>query len=657
MDIVELQRRIFMLERQISELPIGSVTKKTVKGRVYHYHRWNEGHKTKEKYIGKDELDSFVSRIARRKELEQELKELKRKLKEELEKTILEQMRLYGLNDLEDMRSSWTRGAIESDDALWVSDGLEDHRLTYGSRQAFNIIKGQSLKAFTESVKGLRKRECFPRLVEFLYGSTYDRVFILYGLRRTGKTTMIRQAIAQMDDAALDRTAFIQTTPSDTLATMNRNLKALQEQGFKYVFIDEVTLLDDFIEGSALFSDIFAACGMKIVLSGTDSLGFLFAEDQQLYDRCIMLHTTFIPYREFETVLGIRGIDEYIRYGGTMNLGGIHYNEHCNETATFSTKSSTDEYIDSSIARNIQHSLKCYDGGSHFHNLRGLYENDELTSAINRVVEDMNHSFTLEVLTRDFKSNDLGISANNMRRDPKSESTVLDDIDLYRTTERLKELLEIRNKDEMLTQPNMSHVQEIKDYLDLLDLTCDIDVVRLPMPSNQKEHAGSMPLESNERTVIAQPGLRYAQAAALLRSLLTDPTFADLSLKEKTYVQDRILSEIKGRMMEDIVLLETKLANPGKEVLILQFPVGEFDMVLFDPQRGSCRIFEVKHSSKIFSQQYRHLVDKDKCALVEHRYGTIEEKAVIYRGESTWVEGIAYRNIEEYLLGIADVKR
>ena len=49
---------------------------------------------------------------------------------------------------------------------------------------------------------------------------------------------------------------------------------------YKYVFIDEVTLIEDFIEGAALFSDIFAACGMKIVLSGTDSLGFFFSEDE-----------------------------------------------------------------------------------------------------------------------------------------------------------------------------------------------------------------------------------------------------------------------------------------------------------------------------------------------------------------------------------------
>lgn len=84
-----------------------------------------------------------------------------------------------------------------------------------------------------------------------------------------------------------------------------------------------------------MFSDVFAASGMKIVLSGTDSLGFLFSESEELYDRCIMSHTTFISYREFENVLGLHGIDDYIRYGGTMSLGGNHYNNH---STIFSTK-------------------------------------------------------------------------------------------------------------------------------------------------------------------------------------------------------------------------------------------------------------------------------------------------------------------------------
>ena len=51
---------------------------------------------------------------------------------------------------------------------------------------------------------------------------------------------------------------------------------------------------------------------------------------------------------------------------------------------------------------------------------------------------------------------------------------------------------------------------------------------------------------------------------------------------------ERIRNEIKGRMMEDIVLLETKLANAKKQVFVLQFSVGEFDMVVFEPQTASC---------------------------------------------------------------------
>lgn len=450
---------------------------------------------------------------------------------------------------------------------------------------------------------------------------------------------MIRQIFAEMRDTELAKAAFIQITAKDTLADVNRDLKILEAHGFRYVFLDEVTLMEDFIEGAALFSDVFVACGMKIVLSGTDSLGFLFTEDEQLYDRCVLLHTTFIPYREFETVLGIHGIDEYIRYGGTMSLGGIHYNEN----STFASKEKTDEYVDTAIARNIQHSLRCYQYEGHFRHLRDLYDKNELTSAINRVVEDINHRFTLEVLTQDWKSHDLGISASNLRRDRENPTDILDRIDLVAVTSSLQKLLEIRNKAEQTVELDDIHVAEIKEYLDLLDLTREIDVLHLPDVSTQFS-----------RTVIAQPGLRYAQADELIRSLLLDETFSALSLAERTVVQERILTEIKGRMLEDIVLLETKLANPKKQVFVLQFPIGEFDMVVFDPEAGSCQIFEIKHSEEAVSQQYRHLVNEEKCAQTEHRYGSITGKFVLYRGKNQVVDGIQYQNVEGYLRNLSD---
>ena len=590
MNPAEIQARIAELETQISNLPAGSVAKKTINGKEYFYHRQTENGKRHEAYVPADEVDSLRAQIEQRKALERELRKMKKLAPNSTPTQVLE--------------------------------------LTT------NVRIGETLRSFTELVRNYRKRECFEQLRNFVFGEPQDKVFILYGLRRTGKTTMIRQLLAEMTDEQLSKSAFIQITSNDTLANVNRDLKVLEAHGFRYIFLDEVTLMEDFIEGAALFSDVFATCGMKIVLSGTDSLGFLFTEDAQLYDRCIMLHTTFISYREFESVLGIHGIDEYIRYGGTMSLGGVHYNK----TSTFASKESADEYVDTAIARNIQHSLRCYQYEGHFRNLRDLYEKNELTGAINRVVEDINHRFTLEVLTRDWKSNDLGISAGNLRRDRNNPTDILDRIDIVGVTDSLRKLLEIRNRSEQTMQLDDAHAAEIKEYLDLLDLTQDVDVLHMPDVGTR-----------SSRTVIAQPGLRYAQAEALIRSLLLDETFSSLSLPERNAVQGRILTEIMGRMLEDIVLLETKLANPQKQVFVLQFPIGEFDMVVFDPESASCRIYEIKHSEEAVPQQYRHLADAEKCALTEHRYGQITEKVVLYRGKNQAIDGIRYQNVEEYL--------
>ena len=593
----DIQSRIKNLEEQIATFLPGSITKKTINGKVYFYHRWMENKKRKEKYIPKDDVEFIRSQIEQRKLLEQELKTLKK----QVPKT--------------------------------KSEKKQDVFLPFVT----NVRTGNLLRAFSAPVQKLRKRECYQQLHNFIYGESQDKIIILYGLRRTGKTTMIRQIFSEMNDIELGKAAFIQITAKDSLASVNQDLKQLEAHGFHYVFLDEVTLMDDFIEGAALFSDVFAASGMKIVLSGTDSLGFIFTEDEQLYDRCILLHTTWIPYREFELVLGIHGIDEYIHYGGTMSLGGVHYNE----TSTFASLESTDEYVDTAIARNIQHSLRCYQYEEHFRHLRDLYDKNELTSAINRVVEDINHRFTLEVLTRNFKSHDLGISAANLRRDRKNPTDILDRVDFDEVTNNLRKLLEIRNEEERRVKLDDIHVAEIKEYLHLLDLTQEIDVMHLPNVGTKAQ-----------RTVIAQPGLRYAQADALIRSLLLDELFGGLSLQARNAIQERILDEIKGRMLEDIVLLETKMANPQKQVFVLQFLIGEFDMVVFDPNAASCHIFEIKHSTEIVKNQYRHLIDEEKCAQTEHRYGPITGKTVLYRGVSQMIEEIQYQNVEEYLRNI-----
>lgn len=586
----DIMQRIIDLEREIAALPSGSVSKKTIKDKVYYYHRMARDGKVKETYVSFDDVDELKAQIKKRRALEKELKELQR-----LEPTPRKKFVSHEFN-------------------------------TY-------IRIGEQLKKYASPVKDYKKRECYNKLLEYIYGGHQDKVFVLYGLRRTGKTTLIRQILADMTESDLQKSAFIQVKAQDDLAMLNKDLKFLEKQGYKYVFIDEVTLMEDFIEGAALFSDIYAACGMKIVLSGTDSLGFLFTESEELYDRCVTLHTTFIPYREFEKVLGIKGIDEYIRFGGTMSLSGINYNED----SPFADTKRTDEYIDTAIARNIQHSLRYYQDGSHFRHLFSLYEKGELTSAINRVVEDINHRFTVDVLTKSFRSSDLSLSARNLLKDKSNSIDILSNIDRESVEDRLIQTLEILNIEDQTIDIDETCALEIKEYLGLLDLTMEIDEEYIPVGNSTK------------KITITQPGMRYSQATELVNSILQDEKFNTFSVTERAYILERILSEVKGRMLEEIILLETKIANPQKQVFKLQFSTGEFDMVVADKNTLSCEIYEIKYSKEIVEKQYQHLTDVKKCEDTEFRFGEIKGKYVIYRGETTEIDGIKYVNAEEYL--------
>ncbi len=593
-----LYEQITEIEREIARLPEGGIAKKTIKGKDYYYHRITRDGKRVENYVSFEDVKDLKAGIDKRKKLEKELKELKR--------------------------------LIPKDESPTIRD------------QSFKtkVRTGKELEAQIAPVRRYKKRECISILRDYVSQPGQDKVLIIYGLRRTGKTTMIRQILTELPQAEFVKSAFIQVTSGDTLADVDSDLRELEKSGYRYIFIDEVTLMEDFVEGAALFSDIYASSGMKIILSGTDSLGFAFSKEEQLYDRCILLHTTFIPYREFERVLGVCGIDEYIRYGGTMSLGGINYNDD----TPFSDSKHTEEYIDTAIVRNIRHSLKTYQYGGHFRLLLDLYERGELTNVINRVVENINHSFTKEVIERTFKSHDIAVTAANLLRDREDPVNIKEHMDIDSVTAGIMKMLDILNKEDQSIDVDADHMTQIREYLTMLDLIMEIDMESLP-EVNRK----------GKVTVITQPGMRYAQAEAITTNMLLDSEFQELSVKERQRILDRLLSEIRGRMMEDIVLLETKLAYPKKKVFKLQFAIGEFDMVVFDPKELNCEIYEVKYSREAVEEQYRHLDDEEKCAMTTHRYGDIKGKYVIYRGAVTSCGDIQYLNVEEYLKSLSQL--
>ena len=598
----DINIQISDLESQIASLPVGYISKKMINGKERYYQQWTENGKIKSKYIKNEEVEEFQKKIEFRKSLQSKLSELK------------------------------------SSAAFIETPSIKDAKFN------LRIMYGTDLKDFASQTKDFHKRDCFTQIQEYLYSDTLDKVCLVYGLRRTGKTTMLRQCFYEMKEGDFKRSVYIKATVTDTMAALNKDLKQLRELGIKYVFIDEVTLISDFIDSAAILSDIYSAMGMKIVLSGTDSLGFWLAVHEELYDRAVMVHTTYIPFSEHSRLLGINDVDEYIRYGGTLKAGvwGFENKEVNAEDASFRDNESTRIYIDTAICSNIQHSLKCYQDGNHFRNLYDLYEKKELTGAINRIIENESHKFLVQILTDDFKSHDLHLLGRNLRKEREEENRIeiFDNLDEVSVTKNLMEILEIKNKDLQIVQITDDHVEEIKEYLEALDLLDECDL-----------RAIGKKLKFSENKIFTQPGMRFCQAKALVHSILKDEKFDQLSEPVKTFITERLLATVMGHMLEDIVLLDTKRRyGKSKEVFKLYFAAGEFDMVIYDKKKAEIECFEIKHSDEIVEEQAKHLLNEDNIANTEKIYGKVTRRCVLYKGGSGIASnGIEYKNVEEFL--------
>ncbi len=516
---------------------------------------------------------------------------------------------------------------------------------THGNPSGFhtNVIAGEALQPLTRIVTKYKKRDCFKLLEKFIAKNIDGKIAILYGLRRTGKTTLLFQMINELPR---EQTAYIKIKTTDNMSNLTKDLELLYENGFRFIFIDEVTLMEDFIGTAALLSDIFASMGMKIVVSGTDSLGFAMANRDELYDRNVMIHTSFIPFREYSRLLGVRSIDSYIEYGGTLKIENMGFDDpdFAFDEVSFRDDESTRKYIDTSISRNIQHTLKNDRFGENFNQLRELYDKGELTNVINRIVESMSHQFLLRVVQEEFKSRDFGSARELLLHEyPAETAHVLYDVDEESIIKRLKVLIDVKEKSDLTVAVTQQHIDKIKKYLYMLDL--------LEACTERYETGGQA-----EHAVLAQPGMRFAIAKTLVYSLMQDEYFSTQSESNKMHIAEKILEDVKGRMMEDIVLLETSKAAPKcLEVFKFKFDDGgEYDMVVYDRQSDTCRLYEVKHSNKIVDRQTKYLRDEAKLALMTHRFGEVKGRYVVYRGESSSVNGIEYLNVEEYLRGLCE---
>ena len=500
------------------------------------------------------------------------------------------------------------------------------------------MIKNNSLQ-FGKKAKN--KRDAFYDVKKFIDESKneYGEILVLYGVRRTGKTTIMEQIIDEFKDK--EQCAYYTVQNSDTMDDITKAMIKERNEGTTLICLDEITRASDFITEASVLPDIFAKQGMKIIVSGTDSLGFNFAE-KELYGRTQRISTTYISLAEHCRVLETTDIDDYIQYGGLMRKG--------EKSERFvNDYESALKYLDEAVVENIVSSIKKLPRNNKLEKL----SQKELQTIIHKIVEKYSGQFDEKIMQNALTK--VSIGENFKDAIGFEDEKIIDSFLLNKGAAIQSFLKEINADTSIKTQITEDMVKELQSYL------IDMDVISATSSINykHKEDLGWYEKNEEKKIFIIQPAIKFFHLQKGKEFIDNSEYYEELSQKTKNYLKDKLEGKIKGFMTEYIIDFDTAKSLPKERYTIIkpEFKMehysGEYDMLIYDSITDKHWDFEIKYNKNIYPEQCKHLLNSDFLDKISKDYGTRAQACVLYRGETTQTElGIIYINITDFALAI-----
>ena len=207
-------------------------------------------------------------------------------------------MQLIRRNDTQ-INIKYTKRGFELTDGKRIKDlGVyklkEDNKVIVG----ISAYTGYQLEQYTNNMlKNIKAERDFVSEIMHYTHNTYNRVLAISGLRGTGKTIGMLQAIK--DIGKYDKIVYMSINDGNNIRCQEIwDIIEKQFNSIEYIFIDEITRAIGLYNTSAFLSDNLCGNGKKVVISGTDSLAIMKAEESSLYHRVIIKNVTFIKYTE-----------------------------------------------------------------------------------------------------------------------------------------------------------------------------------------------------------------------------------------------------------------------------------------------------------------------------------------------------------------------
>lgn len=223
-----------------------------------------------------------------------------------------------------------------------------------------NVYTGSSLRAYIRSSidKSWKCRDIVDSIVNYFDNPYKGMMFSLTGLRGTGKTVSLLQALVKMNKISESMYVTL-STDSDIDCTGLCSYLEPQLAGIKYLVIDEATRIKNLIKnGDTLFEEL-KRFGIAVVLSGTDTLALAISSGDGLFHRIVEHNITFISLAEYERILcnepdKTRVVVSYIKSGGLMAPDNVK------DFDTFKV------YVNTAIVDNILNTVSKNKGVSEF---------------------------------------------------------------------------------------------------------------------------------------------------------------------------------------------------------------------------------------------------------------------------------------------------
>lgn len=325
----------------------------------------------------------------------------------------------------------------------------------------YDVLSGEKLKKVIDEYRGLNKRKYVNGCVENLLDTSYKsfEIIELFGVRRTGKTVSMFHMMDRLlgKGVSLNDIWYLSLNSDCAKSGISDDyifdvLTFLAgSEGVKYIFIDEITYLDGKFDFLSSYADGYQG-DTKLIISGTNSSVFLIPNVTNLYDRILKVKTTWISFKEYNSIFPGSTVLDYIRSGGILKRRD-DYLRLLEDDLVAEESEISNEYIKSSVYDNIlngfrryrrlsedypeMYKLFCFDLG----NTSGY---SLLKTILIKYAQNYSNSLVVSVILDVFKSADIGSSF-----DLYSKNHNLDENDMLlgdRTKSRSKKIKSALNK-------------------------------------------------------------------------------------------------------------------------------------------------------------------------------------------------------------------